>query len=151
MKIPGISGLGEDAADAPPVVRYSFLAWNAVATIGLIDAVLLYSAKQAQTDAAIKANPTVNPAEVADIVGDVLLTFLIAAIVLGLAYVYFGYRARAGLRSGRTVVTSLAVVNLLFRYYFGLTIFGLLAVLVAAAAVVMLFTPGANAYFKQKQ
>jgi uncharacterized membrane protein YbhN (UPF0104 family) len=136
--------------DAPAVVRYSFWAWIVAGAIGLIDAVLFYTVKDALIDATIKQNPSLTIDQVRSGANNFLLLTLISAIVFAALYAYFAYRARDGKRSARTAVTVIGILHLLLALLFPVSYLVLFGVLLSIVGMVLLYLPTAKAYFSSQ-
>lgn len=139
--------------DAPKLVRYSFWTWIAAGVVGLLDAVLLWSLKNALIDQAVKANtdPKITPDAIHSGVNNFVIYTLISAVVFGVLYVYFAYRARDGVRSARTVLVIGAVVRLLLGMLTSMSYYALFGVLLSIVAAVLLYMPAARAYYNPER
>jgi hypothetical protein len=133
--------------DAPAVVRYSFWAWIVAGAIGLIDAILFLTVKDALIDATIKQNPNLSVDQIRNGANNLVLFTLISAIVFAALYAYFAYRARDGVRSARTAVTVVGILHLLLSLLFPVSYIVLISVLLSIVAIILLYMPAARAYF----
>jgi hypothetical protein len=133
--------------DAPTVVRYSFWAWVSAGAVGLIDAVLLWSVKNALVDSTIKANPTMDPGQIRTSANNLVLFVLVEAVVFGALYVFFAYRARDGIRSARTTLTVVGILHLVLSLLVPVSYLVLIGVLLSVVGIILLWRPAARTYF----
>jgi hypothetical protein len=133
--------------DAPRVVRYSFWAFIAAGSVGLLDAVLLWSIKDQLIDTTIKQSPSLNPDQIRSGANNLVLFVLVEAVVFAALYVYFAYRARAGVRSARTALTVAGVLHLVLSLLVPLSYLVLFGVLLSIAGIILLYLPTARPYF----
>jgi heme/copper-type cytochrome/quinol oxidase subunit 2 len=129
--------------DAPAVVRYAFWAWVVAAAIGLLDAVLLWSVKNSLVDQAIKNNkdPAITADQIKDGANNLVMFMLITSVVFAALYVYFAYRARAGVKSGRTTLVIVGIVHLLLCLLIPVSLYVLVAVLLSIVGGALLYVP----------
>jgi heme/copper-type cytochrome/quinol oxidase subunit 2 len=129
--------------DAPAVVRYAFWAWVVAAAIGLLDAVLLWSVKNSLVDQAIKNNkdPAITADQIKDGANNLVMFMLITSVVFAALYVYFAYRARAGVKSARTTLVVVGIVHLLLCLLIPVSLYVLVAVLLSIVGGALLYVP----------
>ncbi|TCO65232.1 hypothetical protein [Actinocrispum wychmicini] len=139
--------------DAPPVVRYSFWTWIFAGAVGLIDAVLLWSVKNALVDQAIRqnTNSTVSADQIRSGADNLVWFVTITAVVFAVAYAFFAYRARDGIRSARTTLLVVGVFHLLLSMLVTVSYLVLFSVLLSIVGMVLLYLPTARAYFNPER
>jgi peptidoglycan/LPS O-acetylase OafA/YrhL len=150
--MPTAEEAGDSARQAPGTVRYSFVAWILAALIGLANAVLMLAFKQSLIDIAIKnnKNPNVTNEQIASGTTTLLWMFLVGSVVFGALFVLFAYKAQAGVRRARMLLTVLCVITVLYYFLILRTTLGLMAALLALTATVLLYTPKAGEHFRSR-
>jgi len=148
---PVLPGEVAPKASPPSTVAVSFWLWIAAGALLILGKVQLLLQKQSITAHYIENNKD------ARVTNDVitagvprLLWFLlIATIIFVLLFALFAYKAREGTRSARTVLTVLPVVLVLLLLALapGLPFFSLAGILLASAALVLMYLPSVASYF----
>ncbi|GAA0228077.1 hypothetical protein GCM10010492_28150 [Saccharothrix mutabilis subsp. mutabilis] len=132
----------------PNEVRISFVLWLAVGAMFVVSAVVAV-AQRDQFVEAVRQTPEARDltpeAFDAAVTASWMLAIIASAVMAGL-FVLFAFQARAGRSWARVVLAVLTAVVLLF-VLFGPSPWGLLIALISVAAVVLLYLPGAKAYF----
>jgi hypothetical protein len=141
----------------PKAVKYAFYVFATAAAVWVANAIIWLVNKDAVTKQAIetfqqqKDGPKVTEQQIAEFTNFLLWATFILALVFGSLYVLFGYKAQDGLRRARILLTILAVISVLFHYWFFQTPIGLLSALLALVGTVLLYTPRSSAYFRAHQ
>ncbi|ANN20952.1 hypothetical protein SD37_38775 [Amycolatopsis orientalis] len=141
----------------PKPVAISFWLWIATGVVLVAGQIALLVLKQELTDGIIKQiteNPVpgqpVDPAQIASGVNTLLWMLLGGAVTFAVLFALFAYKAREGTRSARTVLTVGAVFLVaveLFVLRGALNVFLLVATLLTAIALILLYLPSVAAYF----
>ncbi len=72
-------------------------------------------------------------------------------IALGAFLVLFAYKAQDGVRRARMMALIIALILLLFHFYFFGTAYGQISGLFAAITIALLYLPSTRAYFGPRQ
>lgn len=166
----GYPGAGRPAPVRPSSVNAAFALWMLVLAVSIASGVLLftggyYDAIQAEID-----NSTLSGIE-SSLALSAGKTVLIIGALLGLAislfiYLFFGLKMRAGRNWARIVVTVLGGLSVLSGVAGnsltgmagahvarpeGSVILGWLSVVLAAAAIIAMYVPASNTYFRESK
>ncbi|WP_181775108.1 hypothetical protein [Amycolatopsis pittospori] len=154
---PLLPGQKAPKIDVPTPVAVSFWLWIAAGVILVAGQIALLVLKQELTDGILKqitANPVpgqpVDPAQIASGVEVLLYTLLGGAVTFALLFALFAYKAREGTRSARTVLTVGAVFLVLVELFVlrgTLNVFLLVATLLVAIALILMYLPSVSHHF----
>jgi ABC-type Na+ efflux pump permease subunit len=133
--------------DGPKPVKVSFRLWVAGSIIQIGGQIYYLVTKNQVVDVLAKQHPDIARDRWAASVPIMLWIVLIAAIVLSALIVLFAHKAREGTRSARTVLTLLAVLTALFYLVIFVNPFAVVAVLLYAIALILLYLPNVQGYF----
>ncbi|MCP2261729.1 hypothetical protein LX15_005455 [Streptoalloteichus tenebrarius] len=134
----------------PVEVTVSFWTWIASAVWSFAAPVILVTQRDEVVRLTRASQPTLTAQQVEAGVSLAIGTSTVVAIVVATLYVLFGFKMRAGRNWARitlTVLTALGALSLAFS----LSWMSLLSTLVSVVAVVLMYLPNANAYFRAQQ
>jgi hypothetical protein len=134
---------------APRTLRFSFYFFTAAGLIWVANAIQYLVFKQEIIDQQVELNqnPDITPQQYADALTQIFWIMLVAAVTFTVFLGLFGHKATEGKRRARTLVTTFAVILLLFHIMFNLTQLGLLSALLALVALSLLWSKSSRAYF----
>ncbi|WP_410656748.1 hypothetical protein [Amycolatopsis sp. lyj-112] len=154
---PILPGQKPPAITVPTPVALSFWLWVAAGVVLVAGQVTLLVMKQELIDGVlkqIKENPVpgqpVDPAQVAGGLETLLWLLLGGAVTFAVLFALFAYKAREGTRSARTVLTVGAIFLVLVELLFfrgALNLFLLLATLLVAIALLLMYLPSVANHF----
>jgi hypothetical protein len=134
----------------PTTVQASFWVWVATVVLSLVGAVVGFAGSGDALAAARSANSGLTDAQLQAIVTGTLIFAAVIAVVFAGLYLLFAFKARAGRNWARITLTVLTVLRLL-ALAAGVTLFGVITVVGAIVATVLLFLPESNQYFTAKK
>lgn len=146
-------------ANRPKEVDYSFWLWISWFVLGVLGFLLSYQQIRETTTRQMRASdPTIDPATLENVTTAGFTVGLVFALLIIAVEVVFVFLMRGGRNWARIVMVVLGGIALLFGLIgllIGLTsasglmsVVGLLQVLLLAGAIVMMFRPAANAWFR---
>lgn len=144
---------GAAPAPVPKEVTLSFWLWVAGAVLGVIGGLLLFGMRD-EVLAEVRQQPdtaALSPAELDAVVTVSLVFGFVIVFVLACLYLLFAFKARAGRNWARIVLLILTVLSVLGQLAGNMTWLGIISVLVAVAAAVLLFLPASNEYFAARK
>jgi peptidoglycan/LPS O-acetylase OafA/YrhL len=154
---PLLPGQKPPVITVPTPVTISFWLWIATGVVLVAGQIALLVLKQELTDGIIKqitANPVpgqpVDPAQIASGVNTLLWMLLGGAVTFAVLFALFAYKAREGTRSARTVLTVGAVFLVLVELFVlrgTLNVFLLVATLLTAIALILMYLPSVADFF----
>lgn len=136
------------ADQRPAAVRYAFVVWVLTGAFGVINAIDMLTQKQRYIDTVMQADPSDTIDEVTDRVTATLWALLVLAVTFAALFTLSAYKAQAGVRRARLILTMLCVVTVVFYFVVLPTTFGLMTALLALAATVLLYLPKSNLFFR---
>jgi ABC-type multidrug transport system permease subunit len=139
-----------EPVERPTVVRYAFVVWVLAGIVGVGNAVLMLINKQTFIDHAIeqRRGANISNEQVASGATTLLWMFLVAAVVFGVLFGLFAYKAQERERRARLMLTIMCVISVVF-YLVVLQVY--LSPVIAAlvlAGTVLLYLPKANKFFE---
>lgn len=147
---PRIHGEGP-TFDPPELVRLSFRLWVAAAAILAVSFLYMVFDQDSIVERLIEGNTDrqISDAQIAAGTPAVLWTLAVGGLMFSVLFVLFAYKAREGTRSARSVLTVLTLTVAVFVALAWplMNFLMVVALLVAAAAVVLMYLPGAAEYF----
>lgn len=137
----------------PRVLTIAYYLAIASGVIGAASAVMLFLSKaelvsQAQT---IKTTKPLTAAEAEKAVTSLLWLYLVVVLALGAFLVLFAYKAMDGVRRARMMALIIALIVLIFHFYFFGTALGQISGLCAAITIALMYLPATRAYFPPRQ
>lgn len=137
----------------PRVIRFSFYLWIAAGVVGVIGGIAMLLGKQALIDDVVDANedPNISAEQIADGMTTLLWMHMVVTVVFAALFALFAYKAQAGVRRSRMMLTIVVVIVVVFYYVLFRTQFGLLSALLAAVATALLYLPSTRDYFGPRQ
>lgn len=141
----------EQERPAPPrPVQVSFWLWIASGVVFVIAYLVVFLARQQVIDRLVEANtnPDVTPDKISSGTTVLFAMLLVGAVSFAAFFALFGWKARQGTRSARTVLTVLLLITLLFQFllqtYTGIT---LIATLFGLVALALMYVPSVQPFF----
>ncbi|MEV6911734.1 hypothetical protein [Amycolatopsis sp. NPDC051071] len=141
----------------PKPVAISFWLWIGAGVVLIVGQIALLALKQQLTDGVVKqvtANPVpgqpLDPAQIASGIEKLLWLLLAGAVTFAVLFALFAYKAREGTRSARTVLTVGAVFLVLVELLVlrgALNVFLLVATLLVAIALILMYLPSVSDHF----
>jgi hypothetical protein len=144
-------GAGSEPAEPPAPVRVSFWLWI-VAGLGLIAGFGRALTRVDDISAAIieiNNDPNISDEQIRAGAASMLWVLFIGAVVFATLFALFAYKAREGTRSTRPILVVLATVALILQLPLYADLITLGSVLVACAAIVLMYLPSVASYFPQ--
>jgi glucan phosphoethanolaminetransferase (alkaline phosphatase superfamily) len=137
----------------PKIVRIAFYLAIASGVVGLFSALDLFlnKAELVRSAQTLKTAKPLTAAEAEKAVTSLLWLYLVVVIALGAFLVLFAYKAQDGLRRARMMALIIALILLLFHFYFFGTAYGQISGLFAAITIALLYLPSTRAYFGPRQ
>ncbi len=135
--------------DRPTPVQVSFWIWIASAVLTVLGGLLVLTQRDEML-ALLRQQPGATSLTEQQLQATVNLTLgvsVVIYVVIGLLYVLFAVKMRAGRNWARIVLTVLTVLSLLSLAQGTIDVVGLIGVLAAVVAVVLLYLKPANDYF----
>jgi hypothetical protein len=137
------------ADERPAPVRYSFVVWVLAGIVAVGNAAVLLANKQDLIDTMMRTkDPNITNEQVVSGATTLLWIFMIGAVVFGLLFALFAYKAQEGHRRARVILAVLCAVTVAFYLIILPTALGLLVAMLSVVATVLLFVPAANAFFR---
>lgn len=146
---PELPGQETERPEPPKPVRISFGLWVAAAIVLIGGFAFALTQKQATVDQLVELNndPNIKPGQIASGVTALLWILLLGAVVLGVLFALFAYKAKEGTRSARTVVTVLGAVAIAFQLLVFRAALAPVQIVLVIAAVVLMYLPSVQSYY----
>ena len=138
---------------APTTLKWAFYLFVASGVVWVFGSVAALVIKQSLIDDQIKRNtdPKISPEQISSAVNQVLWLALILSVTFAVFMALFGYKATEGTRRARTLVTIFGTIVVLFHLLLNGTLIGLLSAFLGLAALALLYSPTARAYFPPRE
>lgn len=138
---------------APTTLKWAFYLFVASGVVWVFGSVAALVIKQSLIDDQVSRNtdPKITPEQISSAVNQVLWLALVLSITFAVFMALFGYKATEGTRRARTLVTIFGTIVVLFHLLLNGTLIGLLSAFLGLAALALLYSPTARAYFPPRE
>lgn len=137
----------------PRVVRIAFYLAVASGIVGLASGIDLIINKATLVDSAldVRTDPPLTLDRAEQLVNTLLWLYMAVVVVLGAFLALFAFKAQEAVRRARMMSVIIAVILIIFHFYFARTVYGQVGGLLAAVAVALMYLPSARDYFGPRQ
>lgn len=138
---------------APKTLKWAFYLFVASGVVWVFGSIAALVIKQSLIDEQVKRNTNkdVTAEQISTAVNQVLWLALVLSITFAVFMALFGYKATEGTRRARTLVTIFGTIVVLFHLLLNGTLIGLLSAFLGLAALALLYSPTARAYFPPRE
>ncbi|SFQ65538.1 hypothetical protein SAMN05421810_111212 [Amycolatopsis arida] len=147
---PRLPGDPPATVDPPTPVNVAFGLWIASGLVMVIGYLVVLMNKEAVIAELVRQtrDARITEEQIASGTTTFLWAIFIGAMAFAGLFALFGYKAREGTRSARTVLTVLAAVTIVFQFtLFGHRLIASLSALLAIIALVLMYLPSVRDYF----
>lgn len=147
---PSVPGQARDAVKPPTPVTVAFWLYVLAGLVLVASFAFTLTQQEAVSNALIdlNTNDSLDEEQIRTGVTALLWTLFVGSVVFAILFALFGWKAREGTRSARTILTVLAAVTLLIQLLlFSTSLLILVAAFLTVVATALLYLPSVADYF----